>query len=137
MVALWILLAVIGARPASASDLDNEREYDADPTMELKSRIRQLRMTERSIPLKNRTLAEVLDPQLEASTVIKKLLDLIDRVDFASQEGSPKPEFKAADGSPIYPDGDEPWLHACAPSLVVCRHRSRRHRTAAINYTIM
>ena len=122
-----------------ACSVTNEWEYDANPALELKSRIQERRKprNEQCIPLKNRTLAEVLDPQPEASAVIKKLLDWIDRVDIASQEGLPKPVFEAADGSPIFPDGEEPWSHACTPSLVACRHRTRRHRTAAINHTIM
>ena len=97
-----------------ACSVTNEWEYSADPALELKSRIRQRRMpqNERSIPLKNRTLAEVLDPQPEASAVIKRLLDWIDRVDAASQEGLPKPMFEDADGSPIFPDDEEPWSHA-------------------------
>ena len=122
-----------------ACSVTNEWEYEANPTLELKSRIRERRkpQNEQCIPLKNRTLAEVLDPQPEASAVIKRLLDWIDRVDIASQEGLPKPVFEAADGSPIFPDGEEPWSHACTPSLVACRHRTRRHRTAAINHTIL
>ena len=53
----------------------NEWVYDDQPQKPLKSRIRQRLVTEKSVPLKNRTLAEVLDPQPEASVVFKKLLD--------------------------------------------------------------
>jgi len=117
----------------------NEWEYDANPALELKSRIQERRKprNEQCIPLKNRTLAEVLDPQPDASAVIKRLLNWIDRVGIASQEGLPKPVFEAADGSPIFPDGEEPWSHACTPSPVACRHRIRRHRIAIIHHTIL
>ena len=122
-----------------ACSVTNEWVYEANSTLELKSRIRQRRMPQNDmcIPLKNRTLAEVLDPQPEASVVIKKFLDWIDRVDVASQEGLPKPIFEAADGSPIFPDGEETWSHSCTPSSVVCRHRSRHHRIAATHRSIL
>ena len=59
--------------------------------------------------MKNRDLAEVLSPQPDASIVINRLLNWIDRVDNASQAGSAKPSFEAEDGQPTFPDGDEPW----------------------------
>ena len=58
-----------------ACSVTNEWCYDDQPTKPLKSRITQRLITERSIPLKNRTLSEVLDPQPEASVVFKRLLD--------------------------------------------------------------
>ncbi len=86
-------------------------EWVYDPSQgPLKTRIRQRRMSEFTIPLKNRTLAEVLEPQPAASVVIKKLLAWMDRVDTASQHpGMAKPEFKTADGEPIFPENDDPW----------------------------
>ena len=46
----------------------------------------------------------------EAAAVISRLLDYIDRVDIASQLGSPRPEFKTVDGGPIFPeDSEDPW----------------------------
>ena len=49
-----------------------------------------------------------------AFDVIRRLLAWIDRCDEASQQGLPKPEFKADDGSSIWPpeDSDEAmwWL---------------------------
>ncbi len=61
-------------------------EWVYDPSQgPLKTRIRQRRMSEFTIPLKNRTLAEVLEPQPAASVVIKKLLAWMDRVDTSSR----------------------------------------------------
>ena len=91
-----------------ACSVTNEWVYDAGPGL-LKARIQQRIMTERSIPLKSRTLSEVLDPQPAASAVIKKLLDWIDRVDIASQTGAPKPLFETEEGDPIFPEDDDPW----------------------------
>ena len=86
----------------------NEWVYEAGAGP-LKSRIKQRFSIERSIPLKNRTLAEVLNPQPEASLVMKRLLDWIDRVDMASQTGLPRPAFETEEGEHIFPEGDEPW----------------------------
>ena len=54
--------------------MTNEWKYEegAGP---LKARIKQRICSERTIPLKNRTLEEVLNPQPEASVVFKRLLD--------------------------------------------------------------
>ena len=56
-----------------------------------------------------RTLAEILDPQPEASVVIKRLLDWIDWADQNSQAGLPKPPFETEDGEPIFPEEEEAW----------------------------
>ena len=69
------------------------------------NRITQRRIAERTIPLKHRTLAEVLDPQPKASAVIRRLLAWIDSCDMASQRGEPRPPFDHN----IFPD-DEWWL---------------------------
>ena len=94
-----------------ACSVTNEWVYDAGPGL-LKTRIRQRIMTERSIPLKNRTLTEVLNPQPEASVVMQRLLVWIDRVDRASQSGAPKPDFETEEGEPIFPEDEEDqwWL---------------------------
>ena len=62
---------------------------------------------ERTIPLKCRTLAEVLNPQPQASAVIQNLLAWIDRVDIASQHGTARPPFSTLEGDDIFPD--QPW----------------------------
>ena len=91
-----------------ACSVTREWVYDPAPAR-LKDRIKQRFCSEHSIPLKFRTLAEVLNPQPEATAVMKRLLDWIDRVDRASQTGAPKPAFQTEDGHAIFPDDDEPW----------------------------
>ena len=58
-----------------ACSVTNEWVYDDQPTKPLKSRITQRLISERGIPLKNRTLPDVLNPQPDASVVFKRLLD--------------------------------------------------------------
>ena len=93
---------------ARACSVTNEWKYEPAPAR-LKDRIQQRFCSERSIPPKYRTLAEVLRPQPDATAVITRLLDWIDRVDKASQTGSPKPEFMTEDGQAIFPGDEEPW----------------------------
>ena len=60
------------------------------------------------MPITWRSLADTLNPQPVAFTVIRKLLKWIGRCDHASQQNSPPPPFCAEDGSPIFPpEGDE------------------------------
>ena len=58
-----------------ACSVTNEWVYDDQPTKPLKSRITQRLISERGIPLKSRTLSEVLELQPDASVVFKRLLD--------------------------------------------------------------
>ena len=62
---------------------------------------------ERNIPLKCHTLSEVLNPQPQATAVIRNLLGWIDRVDMASQCGTPRPPFSTLEGEDMFPD--QPW----------------------------
>jgi len=57
----------------------------------------------------HRDLYEVVNPQPKALAVIRRLLDWIGRVDFASQRGGARPAFKTNDGDPIFPCEDEKW----------------------------
>ena len=88
----------------------NEWQYDSLPAR-LRDRIKPKR-AETTIPLKFRNLLEVLNPMPEASVVIKRLLDWIDRCDLASQAGNVKPSFQTVDGEPIFPADEysEWWL---------------------------
>ena len=66
-----------------------------------------------SVPVKHKTLAEILNPQPRAAAVFHRLLDWIDRVDMASQRGEARPEFATPDGMPIFPEGENEdgwWL---------------------------
>ena len=71
------------------------------------SRIQPKWSPARKIPIRLRTLAEILDPQPRASVVIRGLLSWIDRADIASQRGGPRPAFSTPTGEHIFPD--EPW----------------------------
>ena len=86
-----------------------DRFYDKANHVRVKDRIRQRINNDHGVPLKFRTLAEVLNPQPDASVVIKRLLDWIDRVDTASQIGGPKPPFQTEEGQNIFPEDDDPW----------------------------
>ena len=93
-----------------ACSVTNEWEYKPEHPRHV-NRIQQRRFTDKSVPLTWRTLAECLDPQPLALVVIKGLLEYIDRCDAASLvEGTPKPPFCTADGSPIFPEDEKWWL---------------------------
>ena len=92
-----------------ACTVTREWIYDKANHVRVKERIRQRINNEHGVPLKFRTLAEVLNPQPDASVVIKRLLDWIDRVDTASQTGGPKPSFQTEEGQSIFPEDDDPW----------------------------
>ena len=89
----------------------NEWVYDPEPTR-LRDRIKVKSTSEKTVPLRHKTLAEILRPMPDASNVIAKLLDYIDRVDMASQVGAPKPAFKTVEGGSIFPEDPEDawWL---------------------------
>ena len=92
----------------TACSVTKEWIYD-DSHVKVSERIRQKFSNEQLVPLKSKTLEEVLNPQPAASVVIKKLLDWIDRCDTASQTGAPKPPFETVDGEAIFPEDDDPW----------------------------
>ena len=54
-------------------------------------------------------LEHIVNAQPRALAVIRTLLDWISRVDIASQQGLPRPAFKAVDGDPIFPPEEEQW----------------------------
>ena len=111
-------------------------DFVYDHTEELvRKRFRPKTLGEKMLPVRNRPLMEILDPQprcstLQASlpkhvhasaamcpdfwarcsTVLHQLLEFIDRCDYASQRGESRPPCVAADGSPIIPtDEDDLW----------------------------
>ena len=92
----------------TACSVTKEWIYD-DSHIKVTARIRQKFSNEQFVPLKSKTLSEILNPQPAAAIVIKKLLDWIDRCDIASQTGAPKPPFETEDGQPIFPEDDDPW----------------------------
>jgi len=76
---------------------------------EIRDRLRPKFISEHTVPVRARKLAEILNPQPRASIVIRKLLDWIDRVDVASQRGEPRPPFATSTGGPIFPEDGDPW----------------------------
>ena len=90
-----------------AVSVTNEWKYTSGNGAPLAERIAPKWISERAIPHKLRSLDESLNPQPLAASVIHRLLDWIDRVDFASQRGLLAPPFQTQDGEDIFPD--EPW----------------------------
>jgi hypothetical protein len=65
--------------------------------------------TWQTVPVRHKTLAEILNPQPKAAAVVHEMLKWMDRVDIASQAGCPPPACVATDGSPIIPDESTLW----------------------------
>ena len=66
-------------------------------------------LSTRTTPIKNRTFAEILNPQPKTTAVVNRLLDWIDRVDAAARAGAPRPPFQTLEGEAIFPDQEEKW----------------------------
>ena len=81
----------------------NEFIYDPCRSGGLKDRFAQKYNNQRTIPITWRCLAATLNPQPLAFSVIKRVLDWIDRCDDASKQNLPAPPFLGTDGSPIFP----------------------------------
>merc|ERR1711969_171096 len=100
---------------AAAAAVTEDWEYApaGDPqaaTRNVRSRLTKTVAEERRVPVRLRSLVEVLDPQPETAEVLHRLLDWIDRADRAAQAGEPKPAFTTAAGEPVFPDDEEWWL---------------------------
>ena len=97
-----------------ACTVTNEWQYAHAATNAFADRIqqRQFKQDDKSVPLTFRDLEGCLDPQPEASVVIRRLLDWIDRCDWASRdETAPRPPFCTRDGQDVFPqEGDRWWL---------------------------
>ena len=89
--------------------LTNEFVYTHGVGDTMLERIAQRQIAERTVQVRHRDLSEVVNPQPEATKVIRKLLTWIEAVDLASQRGGARPEFKASDGEPIFPGDDNKW----------------------------
>ena len=88
--------------------MTREWVYDKDKPL-LKDRIQVKFNNEHTTPVKHRKLEEVLNPQPDASVVIHRLLDYMNRVDVATQQGRARPPFKTLEGVDIFPPEDELW----------------------------
>jgi hypothetical protein len=67
-------------------------------------------VAERQVPVKLRTLQEILNPQPQARQVYADVLDWIDEVDLASQTGAARPPFMTKQGTSIFPADVLWWL---------------------------
>ena len=83
-----------------ACAVTNEWVYDAAGCGPLKSRISQRISHERSIPLKNRTLAEVLNPQVLFFFVLALLRDSVFLSSYTKHKRSPAGCFRR-DRAPV------------------------------------
>ena len=92
-----------------ATTVTNEWVYTPTADGDMRSRLTQRLVKERTVPVVLKDLYEVIDAQPKALAVIKKLLDWISRVDLASQQGLPRPVFKTVGCDPIFPPGEEQW----------------------------
>ena len=101
---------------ATAADGTGDWEYTpagnpAAATRNVRSRLTRRETLERRVPVRLRTLAEILDPQPETAAGLHRPLGGSDRADRAAQAGAPKPAFATAENEAIFPeDGEEWWL---------------------------
>ena len=84
----------------------NEFEY-VEGQERIKDRIRPRKIDAKLIPVKNRKLAEILNPQPKCSVILHKLLQWIDRCDHASQIGEEKAPCIDDSGDDIIPSDPE------------------------------
>ena len=80
--------------------------YDEKADGRYRDRFKPKKQDEKTIPVRNKTLAEILDPQPKCSAVLHKILAWIDSCDYASQNGEPRPPCINSDGTPIIPTDD-------------------------------
>ena len=95
-----------------ACSVTNEWTFTSQATNNLADRLQQrlFKPDGKSVPLLFRTLDSCLDPQPDASVVIRRLLAWIDRCDLASQgDDVPRPPFCTPEGGDIFPPEDDKW----------------------------
>ena len=67
------------------------------------------RVSEKKLPVKARSLQEILNPQPDAAVVMQNFLEWIDEADLASQRKEAAPAFKTASGEDIFPPYETRW----------------------------
>jgi len=89
----------------------NEFEY-VEGRERIKDRIQPRKIDAKLVPVTNRKLAQILNPQPRCSIVLHKLLAWIDICDYASQVGEEKPPCLDENGDEIIPSDPEDlwWL---------------------------
>jgi hypothetical protein len=85
----------------------NGRSWDAAVNVE--ERLTRKIIEGRSIPVKHKKLAEVLNPQPRLSSVLRQVQAWIMRASAAWLGGKPKPHFETETGEIIFPEDDEEW----------------------------
>ena len=98
---------------SQAASVTDEWEYTrsepgADPTTSVRTRLTPRYAELRSVPLRLKTLPQILNPQPATAQVLHGLLDWIARADRAARRGEQKPELRRSDGQALFPQ-DEPW----------------------------
>ena len=103
------------------ASVTGEFTYD-EKEERVRNRLRPKVVNSKTFLVRNRPLAEVLDPQPRCSAVLHRLLEWIDRCDYASQRGESKPPCRQEDGTPIIPtDDDDLWCNLIVHcSYVLC-----------------
>ena len=103
--------AGVGAVESLRRATTDTNEWVYSPTGEgsIRNRLKLRVIKETSVPMAWKPLQHIVNAQPRALAVIRKLLDWISRVDLASQQGLPRPAFKAVDGDPIFPPEEEQW----------------------------
>ena len=96
-----------------ACAITREWEYiDALPgqeTVDVQQRLKPRTQPWQTMPMRLKEFTEILNPQPEATSVFKRLLDWIHRVAMASRLGTARPDFTTLAGEAIFPDPEELW----------------------------
>ena len=104
-------------------------EYKASSAdVKIFERLQKRRTGRTCIPVALKTLQDIISPQPEAMSVLKRLLSWIDRVDWCSQRGEGKPPFTTPEGDPIFPppnsDGEAVlWWPGLPYTIDICGWR--------------
>ena len=95
-----------------ACSVTNGWQYTHTATNAFVDRIQQrkFKQDDKAVPLTFRDLGGCLDPQPEASVVIRRLLEWIDMCDRASlDENAQRPPCCTLDGQSVFPPEDDKW----------------------------
>jgi hypothetical protein len=104
---------------AAACTVTREWEYtpptdgrSAVAAVGVRSRLKQRRVAERRVPVKLRTLEEIVNPQPQMSAVNERFLEWVQRENDAWLSRLPPPAFETHTGEAIFPDPNEVewWL---------------------------
>ena len=102
----------VNAAFSAAAAVSDEWTYaeapaHAEVTSNVAARFKAKYAEKRRIPLRMKSLHQILDPQPVTASVLHGLLGWIDRADRAHQAGGAKPPIEREDGEKLFPHG--PW----------------------------